>query len=901
MEYELSKGVYISDTAYNASETGLYFTDGYNSANIHARFTDSMAEYITFEENEQRAILKKLFPQVNIEPENMVFRISSNLVQKGSKLEGIKYIKEDGTFVYGLKKGEFMFQIPFLHKENLSLENSQDLEKIKSYKDLEWPSFAADETELAEIMTNKGYPLTHVGRSGFESRNRYIIELPNDNEEEIIGVIGKINEDITAAREELKNKKLALADAEFAQNALDKDAIFSYLDLGGDVSDLHIYNKDKYEMVGSYRLVACQDSRRNISHIYRTLLLDKEKLQNTDKKVIELSESLDMEFDLCSVSRKYGISFKIGRGTYIVEGKILNNVSHLDLDLTKPEDLQKALAQDELSWLTINATSKKLAAKMEARGYVLEHSGRSGFESRNSYVIKTQDGILSPEVSQKMQQDLQACKEEVKADKLKMFDDYFDDQSTDMAKVYAVVETGYNYDLERVKDKEKYDMIAQRRIACTQDYRQGYDHTFQELLINKERIKKDKRSFITFEVPQDMIGIVVGKGGKNIRELEQKYNKRFKVVQSPREKEEQQRKKHQEDLQKLQHGVIKEVGNYVLDANEDEIKMAIVGYMDIHKRELPFIPSVEEMEVIYQALNREKEHLIEEQQRLEKEKAKKRQRNLSLLQDNIINFFGDNFISMDDIGISKAMVGYLKEHQEELIVYPNEEELKIIQQNIIQTRDGEIAARDKQDKAAVEQIYNVVNNSISNYGYENQYELISDDKVKETIAHLCEYDKENPAFSRVVVKTEKEIILLLQKERYHEQEADKKFDKAAEKTLQRFFQSSESAPHGEYFFNSVGKDRRNTAFEKITQRVMTALGLQANESSPLPAIQNRRVHKYKAKVIDFEERYNGNLSYDEYTDSEYTTSESEIEQPTAKEPTLENLVNIWGAGLTRGK
>ncbi|MBQ7659614.1 MAG: KH domain-containing protein [Alphaproteobacteria bacterium] len=588
---------------------------------------------------------------------------------------------------------------------------------------------------------------------------------------------------------------------------------------------------------------------------------------------------------------------KVGNSaTYYVNGKYnLDKVPFLseNLSLEQQENIEKIKAYSEIGWLSISATSKNLAAKMEALGYVLEHSGRSGFESRNSYTIRTKDGILTPEIYQKMQQDLQACKDELAKEKLIAFDIYFDEQSSDSNKVYALVETGYDYHRTRTVDDEKYYTVAQMRTACTADYRQGFDHTYLNLMINKERMKQDKRNFIVLEVPQDMIGMVVGKGGRNIKELEQKFGKKFKVVQSSKEKEEQRRKQHQEDFQKLQKDVVETVGDYVLIADEQDLQKAVVDYMDVNVHSLPFAPSVDELKDIYTALCSEKERKIAEQQRLEAERIEKHQQALIELQNDMKDSFGKEFVVLSNSDIAQKMVDYLKENKDNLPLRPNMDELEIIQKNLINERDEQIAEQKRQDQAATESIFEEADRLIRNYGWDNHYELPPDEVITKGIAEYLEYKSDNPTYARVAATAEKEIILLLQKERLSEQIADKKFNEITTQVIEKFFNSDESGGHGEYFFSSVGKARRSAAYDYITGKVMTKLGLSDNKNHPLSIIQEHRRYRYREKVIDFEENYSGRVDY-----GKYTSQEKEVDQPVeVKEATVENLAALWGANL----
>lgn len=651
-----------------------------------------------------------------------------------------------------------------------------------------------------------------------------------------------------------ENKKYEIADGFYIKKYRsgdkenERDQCFYIYESDGKHCQIFYLCCDK---TSKYVVIKEEDLQKAVKSIYPDYTFRTEDVVKEFAKEINYSKPFGSpEIELIKLEKSDGSANYFMRGEY----SFLKCVPFLseNLSLDKQENLDKIKAYSTIGWCRINATSEILAEKMKSRGYVLEYSGRSGFKLRNSYIIKTKDGILTPEISEKMQQDLEECKSEVREDKLKAFDEYFDKQSTDRNKVYAVVETGYNYDLTRIKNDDKYEMVAQERIACTHDIRQGYDHTYQELLIHRERIKNDKRNFIIMEVPQDMIGMVVGKGGKNIKELEKKFGKKFKVVQS---------------------------GN--------------IDYMDVNRQSLSFAPNADKLKSIYDKLCMEKESKIAEQKRLEEKRAAQHQKALAELQNDIKDSLGEEIVSFSDADVVQKMVDYMKENKEKLPLQPNMQELEIIQRNLLNERNKQICEQERQSKLAMEVIFKEADRLIRNFGWENNYEIPSDEKIKTGIADFLEYRSDNQSYVRVADKAEKEIVLLLQKERLKEQMADKKFDETTSKVLEKFFNSDESGGHGEYFFSSVGKARRSSAYDYITDQVMRKLGVSDSENYPLPTIQEFRRSRYREKVIDFEKSYSGNDGYGEYNLQETKTEQS----PEDKEPTLDNLAAHWGANL----
>ena len=854
IECELTKGLYLSNYKTDRPDCECFSVSSSDGdVYTYMSYTNEIGKYITLKEADLREISKKLFPDKDIDPEELDGRTIQILSLRNKELDGAKYERSDGTFIYRLKDNWYIKTVPFLQKQDLSFENPQDLEKIKSYQYLEWPNFSADQTELADLLEAKGYSVKHYGRSGFESRNRYVIEFPDVDETNAQEVIEKINQDIADAQKELYQKELERADQEFAKHILDKDGIFSYMELGGDPSDLHHYDEAKYEEIGSYRSVACQDSRRNISHIYCVLLFDKEKLKKTDKKVIELSSAMGLKDKLTSVSREYGINFKIGKDSYsyIVDGRILENVSHLDLDLNKPEDVEKALIQHKLSWPTIKATSTILKEEMEKKGYVLEHQGRSGISQRNSYEIKTKDGIITPEAVEQITKDLEQAKNFVKETKNKAFDQYFDEQSTDKSKVYAVVETGYNYDLTRTINNEKYERIAQIRIACTQDLRYGYEHTYQELLINKERMKADKRGFIKLEVPKDMIGIIIGKGGSNIKALQQKFGKQFKIVQDPREieaekkrEQEEIKRKRQADLNYLQRDIKHFMGENFISADDEGIAISMVEYITNNQPKLSLVPTQEELQEMKKNLISERDEQIAEENRRKAEEIARQKR--------------------------------LEEER--------------------------LAEQRRLEQEKVSEMKRAIKAHIQQWADEHNGKVMPNEEFANFIRETYQEDELAQKF---VGSLQKDFLLKMEEERAMQQrlkEADKRFDKVADEEFTKFFEDDfETGGHGYDYFNIVGKTRRASAYDMIAEKIERRLGIHNDLRKPLeerlldPRSADDRISSYLYEEQKFRDRvvdFNENSVYEEVEEKE----ETKTPEP-APEATVENLALLWGATL----
>ena len=869
IECKLVEGLYLSNYETDKQKSICFAAkDIVNSPCLYLRYTEDLSEHFTIKEKDLENIAKKLLPDEEIDAISLYCTVVNVLGNHNEKVKGSKCEKNDGMFLYSLRNWRnSIVTTPFSHTQDLSFDKPEDCETMKYFRDLEWPSLSGDQTDLAELMRIKGYSVVLRGNSGFASKREYVIKPTTIDERNIPETIETIKKDIKAAEKELLKKEHAQADEEFAKNKLDVDGIFSYLELGGGPSDLHNYDKEKYGEIGSKRIKCCQDHRQNITHIYCVLLYDKEKLQKTDKHVIELSSAMGLEGGLQEISAKHNIYFKVGNSTYIVNGSILRNVSHLDLDLNNPQDVQKALTQDKLRWPCINATETILKDELEKKGYVLEYQGRSGIARKNNYEIKTEDGIISPDVVEQIKKDLEQAKISVENIKKQNFDSYFDEQSTDKAKVYAVVETGYDYDQTRVVDSDKYESVAKMRIACTSDYRYGRDHTYAELLINKERINKDPREFIVLEVPKDMIGLVIGKGGSNIKAMQQKFSKggsnikaeqqkfsrKFKVVQDPRE-------------------------------------------------------------------------IAAEKKRQEEEVATQRQYALQSLEEKIKNFMGNNFTAADDESIAVSMVEYITNNQNNLSVSPTQEELMTMQEHLIVKRDEEIK-RENERKAAeiahqkqleeqriaeqkrleqekIAEITKAVKEHIQTWADEHEGKVLPNEEL---VKFLKETYKEDDLAQKFTGTIQTDFLLKMEEERAMQKrfaEAEKQFDRVVLEEFQNFLEDDNlTGGHGYNYFNAVGKARRGGGFEAIAIRVERRLGIYEDLHKPLEErlLDHRPPEDRWSSYLDEDTKFCNRIEefYENIDDFEsYLQQQEEKNNPQPpSEPTIENLAALWGAKI----
>lgn len=383
----------------------------------------------------------------------------------------------------------------------------------------QWPTSDYSE-RLFEKLKQKGLNIETVNHSRY---TEYFITTDNEYSEAEREKIKQIKD---IAFEEIKQEDFEHAPEIFAEHIIDNKGLFAKLPFSNNPEKNEItYVPPQFPKVYS--------SLSEEENIY----LDAKKLENMNNEFVEINAPSDKPLPTFSIGNKtseYNLKIKInypnGKHDYIVDGKKLDNVENYDYDLSQPQNLQAAVERDKLRWPSFSGTQKDLAKKMEEKGFIVEHLGRSCFESRNIYVIQ-KVGDITSEAVQEIKEALDLALKEKKKEKEAAFDKIFEDTSIDTNKTYSLVETGGEHHQEFTPG-DKYDIIASDIIAFTQDSRQGRYHTELTLFINRERMKKDPRKFITLEVPKKIIGRVIGKGGSNIKALGQTYGKHFKVVET---------------------------------------------------------------------------------------------------------------------------------------------------------------------------------------------------------------------------------------------------------------------------------------------------------------------------------------------------------------------------------
>lgn len=557
---------------------------------------------------------------------------------------------------------------------------------------LTWPIFSANQDEVAKALKEKGYTVKKIWKkvSGSDSLQELYFEISVADDVISKEAIDAVNKDISECSEHVKNYKLKQIDNEFEKNILDKQGILSFIKYNKyqKPQPQKRYYQDKYDYW--FSVTSFDDGK--------IFLADREKLEKNKDQAIEivrpdlLTTNIEKELKDKAYEAKLTLKYKeYDHFTYIVKGHELENVFWMDLDLSNPEDMQKALAQDSLRWPSFSALDKELAAKLEEHGYICRKVGRSGFDSRNRFNVMTQDGKLTSEVLEWLKQEVNNCRKILAEEKICAFDQYFDEQSPDKNKVYSVVENGNDFYLTRTQDSEKYDTIASDIVAFTADHRRNVGHTYKELLIHKERIKTDKRHVITFEVPQKMIGRIIGKGGANIKALGQKYGKHFKVIQDPGEI-------YRNNLTELHETFSTMLNN------------GTALSFDLSLSQYPWLNEKDKKELQEKFTSA----VIEKEKQREKEAQLKHERDIYILTSNVMSYLGD-MTSLPENEVVLKLAEFLrknKDNTEIIPVQPNREELETIKQKAFEIREREIKRQQELKEAEHRYFMDAVHNQM---------------------------------------------------------------------------------------------------------------------------------------------------------------------------------------------
>lgn len=585
----------------------------------------------------------------------------------------------------------------------------------------------------------------------------------------------------------MENDTTLTESSDFDNYTVDKNKIFAIVPHALDDEQYRLITRDRQKDLYFY---ADKNRLEQFSYSHQTLNLGEHVLSTVDDKGFSFSETI-YNLKLCAF--RYHIDLKISSAApdtyYIMDGLYNENAPKTDIDIDNPDELARLKHLCHLSWPSINGREVDIADKMRQRGFYVEKVGRSGFASRNSFIIKTKNEILNDDSLAVINQaihELNAEKEKRKEDN---FVRQFAENSPDPNKTYAVVSVGGTEDNLRIPDG--YSQIADVRTACTQDHRQGHTHTYAVLFIHDEAMMKDKRKQLTLYVPKDMIGLVIGKGGSKIKELGKKYNKFFKIEQSPTEKKRDQLNELDD---KISHIIYS-------DDIKDTMKQ-INNLVDSSS----WISPQERESIIKNASEKVKSH----EEYRQKQEALQRENKLFTLKERLYDSFGEKLIDADDEQIKKGIADYLQKNKEILPVIPTVEELNRINEQMQSSRDNKIQIREFQKQEEIQDMADSVRQFMD--AAERDGKIVGaqdvDKYIKETFA--------DSAYIQDALETGKKEVQRREDERLIREEAAKNFDRVVNEEFDRFLNNPQNTGvHGVNYFSSVGRSRRTEGYRSI--------------------------------------------------------------------------------------
>ena len=575
--------------------------------------------------------------------------------------------------------------------------------------------------------------------------------------------------------------------SDFDDYAVDKNKIFAIVPHSLDAEQYRLITRDRQKDLYFY---ADKNRLEQFSSSHQTINLGENILSTVEDKGFYFSETI-YNLELCSF--RYHIDLKISSAApdtyYIIDGYYNKNAPKTDIDIDNPDELAKLKHLCSLSWPSINGREVDMADKLQQRGFYVEKIGRSGFANRNSFVIKTKEGILDDDSLAVINQAINELKAEKEKQKENNFIRQFAENSPDPNKTYAVVSIGGTEDNLRIP--AGYSQIADVRTACTQDHRQGHTHTYAVLFIHDETMMKDKRRQLTLYVPKDMIGLVIGKGGSKIKELGKKYNKFFKIEQSPTEKKRDQ-------LNELDNKI-----SHIIYSDEIKDTMEQINNLVVSSS---WLSPQERESIIKNASEKVKSH----EEFLQKQEALRRENQLFSLKERLYDSFGEKLIDADDEQIKKGVTDYLQQNKETLTFMPTVEELNQIDEQLRTSRDNKIQMREFQKQEEIQNMADSVRQFMD--AAERDGKIVEapdvDKYIKETFA--------DSAYIQSALEAGQKEVQRRAEERLIREEAAKNFDRVVNEEFDKFLNNPRNTGvHGVNYFSSVGRSRRTEGYRSI--------------------------------------------------------------------------------------
>ena len=288
-----------------------------------------------------------------------------------------------------------------------------------------------------------------------------------------------------------------------------------------------------------------------------------------------------------------------------------------------------------------------------------------------------------------------------------------------------------------------------------------------------------------------MIGLVIGKGGSKIKELGKKYNKFFKIEQSPTEKKRDQ-------LNELDNKI-----SHIIYSDEIKDTMEQINNLVVSSS---WLSPQERESIIKNASEKVKSH----EEFLQKQEALRRENQLFSLKERLYDSFGEKLIDADDEQIKKGVTDYLQQNKETLTFMPTVEELNQIDEQLRTSRDNKIQMREFQKQEEIQNMADSVRQFMDDAERDGKIVEAPDvDKyIKETFA--------DSAYIQSALEAGQKEVQRRAEERLIREEAAKNFDRVVNEEFDKFLNNPRNTGvHGVNYFSSVGRSRRTEGYRSI--------------------------------------------------------------------------------------